>query len=38
MEDLRAEMRALDDRLVETIRDSETKLLSAFYAFATSNA
>jgi hypothetical protein len=36
-EQLRSEMQHQYDDLKETIRDSETKLLQAFYSFAESN-
>ena len=31
------EMRAMEDRLIEAFRDSQTELLKAFYNFAESN-
>jgi DNA polymerase II small subunit/DNA polymerase delta subunit B len=37
VEQLRSEMHQQYDDLKETIRDSETKLLKAFYSFAESN-
>jgi hypothetical protein len=37
VEQLRSEMQHHYDDLKETIRDSETKLLQAFYSFAESN-
>ena len=37
VEQLRSEMQHQYDDLKETIRDSETKLLQAFYSFAESN-
>lgn len=35
--DVRADMKAMEDRLVETFRDAQTELLKAFYSFAESN-
>ena len=35
--ELRAEMKAMEDRLVEAYRDSQTELLKAFYSFTESN-
>jgi len=37
VEQLRSEMNHQYDDLKETLRDSETKLLKAFYSFAESN-
>jgi hypothetical protein len=35
---LRSEMQHIHDNLVETLRDSQTELLKAFYNFGTSNS
>lgn len=37
IEDVRAAMKAMEDRLVETFRDAQTELLKAFYSFGESN-
>lgn len=34
--DLRAEMKAMEDRLAETMRDVQTELLKAFYTYGQS--
>jgi len=36
-EELRAEMKAMEDRLVEAFRDGQTELLKAFYNYAQNN-
>jgi phage shock protein A len=36
-EELRADMKAMEDRLVEAFRDNQTELLKAFYSFGESN-
>lgn len=33
IEEVRAAMKAMEDRLVETFRDAQTELLKAFYSF-----
>jgi|SRR5690348_2561089 hypothetical protein len=35
--EMRAEMKGMEDRLVEAFRDAQTELLKAFYRFAESN-
>ena len=35
--EIRTEMRAMEDRLIEAFRDSQTELLKAFYSFTESN-
>jgi hypothetical protein len=35
--DVRADMKAMEGRLVETFRDAQTELLKAFYSFGESN-
>jgi uncharacterized protein YceH (UPF0502 family) len=35
--ELRAEVKALEDRLVEAMRDMQTEMLKAFYSFAETN-
>jgi hypothetical protein len=35
--ELKAEMKAMEDRMIEAIRDSQTELLMAFYSFTESN-
>jgi hypothetical protein len=35
IEDLRTEMKAGEERLLETMRDMQTEMLKAFYSFAT---
>ena len=35
--DMSAEMKAMEDRLVETMRDGQTELLKAFYSYAQGN-
>ena len=35
--EVRTEMKAMEDRLVEAFRDSQTELLKAFYSFTESN-
>jgi hypothetical protein len=37
VQDLRAEMKAMEDRLVEAFRDGQTELLKAFYHYAQTN-
>ena len=37
IEDLRSEMKGMEDRLVETVRDGQTELLKAFYNYARLN-
>jgi peptidoglycan hydrolase CwlO-like protein len=37
VQDLRAEVKAMEDRLVEAFRDGQTELLKAFYNYAQSN-
>jgi hypothetical protein len=36
LEDVRAEMRGMEERLVEAIRDNQTEILRAFYGFTQS--
>jgi hypothetical protein len=35
--EVRTEMKAMEDRLIEAFRDSQTELLKAFYSFTESN-
>jgi hypothetical protein len=35
--EVRTEMKAMEDRLIEVFRDSQTELLNAFYSFTESN-
>ncbi|HXB66747.1 MAG TPA: hypothetical protein VNY05_00775 [Candidatus Acidoferrales bacterium] len=35
--EIRIEMKAMEDRLIEAFRDSQTELLKAFYSFTESN-
>lgn len=35
--DLRGEMKSMEDRLVEAVRDNQTELLKVFYSFTESN-
>ena len=35
--EVRIEMKAMEDRLIEAFRDSQTELLKAFYSFTESN-
>jgi hypothetical protein len=35
--EMKAEMKAMEDRLIEAFRDSQTELLKAFYSFTESN-
>ena len=35
--EVRTEMKAMEDRLIEAFRDSQTELLKAFYGFTESN-
>ena len=37
IQELRAEMKSMEDRLVEAYRDGQTELLKAFYNYASSN-
>jgi hypothetical protein len=37
VQDLRAGMKAMEDRLVEAFRDGQTELLKAFYNYAQTN-
>jgi len=38
LNELRGEMKAMEDRLVEAIRDSQTEVLRAVYGFAQTNS
>jgi len=35
--ELQAEMKAMEERIVEAFRDAQTEVLKAFYSFASSN-
>ena len=35
--EVRTEMKAMEDRLIQAFRDSQTELLKAFYSFTESN-
>ena len=37
VQDLRTELKAMEDRLVEAFRDGQTELLKAFYNYAQTN-
>ena len=37
VQDLRTELKAIEDRLVEAFRDGQTELLKAFYNYAQTN-